>query len=88
LVGEVDISSVDLLARGLEDAAAVAVSGEIHVEMSEVGFVDVAGARAMVRAAGRLTNGRRLVLRHPPRVLLMVLEFFPESHGMIEVVPR
>jgi hypothetical protein len=48
----------------------------------------VAGARALVRSARGLDGGRRMVLYHPPRVLLLVLEFFPESRTWIDVVPR
>ncbi len=88
LIGEIDIASVDMVERALETTAAAVAGREILVEMGEVGFVDVAGTRAVVRAAGRLADGRRLVLHHPPRVLLLVLEFFPDSDGRIQVVPR
>jgi anti-anti-sigma factor len=88
LAGEVDISTVGLLERALVHAVTLAEDSEIILEMHAVDFVDVAGARALVQAASRLTGDQRLVLRQPPRVLLLVLGFFPDSCGRIEVLPR
>jgi hypothetical protein len=87
LAGEVDISSIGQLERALEDVTSAAAGEEITLEMAELSFLTVAGARAVVRAVERWTGGR-LVVRHPPRALPLVLGFFPDSHARIEVIPR
>src|SRR5512133_774658 len=88
LAGEVDISSIGRLERALEDVTPAAAGEEITLDMGELSFLNVAGARAVVRAAEQWTDGRRVVLRHPPRALPLVLEFFPDSRARIEVIPR
>ena len=82
LVGEIDIETGQLLARAL--AEFVDGHESVDLDLREVTFVDVAGARVLVRAAQQLHNGRRLVLRHPPGPLLLVLEFFPRAGLQIE----
>ncbi len=88
LAGDVDISSIDRLERALEDVMPPAAGEEITLEMGELSFLNVAGARAVVRSAERWTYGWRVVLRHPPRVLPLVMKFFPNSRARIEVIPR
>lgn len=56
-----------------------------YLELSEVTFVDVAGAGALAAAAGRLGDGRRLVVRRPPPTLCRVLEAFRPGLPAIEV---
>jgi anti-anti-sigma regulatory factor len=88
LAGEVDISSIGQLEQALEDVTPAAAREEITLDMGGLSFLNVAGARAVVRAAERWTDGRRVVLRHPPRALPLVLMFFPDSRARIEVIPR
>jgi hypothetical protein len=87
MAGEIDISSIGQLERALADVMPAA-GEEITLEMGELSFANVAGARAVVRAALRWTRGRRVVLRHPPRVLPLMMMFFPNSRARIEVIPR
>jgi anti-anti-sigma factor len=82
LAGEIDIETGPLLSTALEQFAVT--HERICLELSEVTFVDVAGARVLVRAAQHLDNGRRLVLRHPPGPLLLILEFFPQAGLQID----
>ncbi|MFI8091755.1 STAS domain-containing protein [Streptomyces sp. NPDC086080] len=56
-----------------------------YLELSEVTFVDVAGAGALAAAAGRLGDGRRLVVRRPPPALRRVLETFWPGLRAVEV---
>jgi anti-anti-sigma regulatory factor len=93
LVGEIDFSSVGVLEAAFDAAFGAAASagahvGDVRLDMSEVDFVDVAGTRALLRAAARLGAGGRLVLDRPPRVLLMVLAFFPDPWNRVDVLPR
>ena len=93
LAGEIDFSSVGVLEAAFDAAFGAAAPnaahvGDVRLDMSEVEFVDVAGTRALLRAAARLGRRGRLVLDRPPRVLLLVLPFFPDSRNRVDVVPR
>jgi hypothetical protein len=74
----------------LEDVAPPAEGGgeEFTLEMGELSFLNVAGARAVARAAEQWADGLPVVLCHPPRALLLVLMFFPDFRARIEVIPR
>lgn len=82
--GEVGLAAYPLWERVLEQAVR---EGEAvyYLEMSEVTFVDVAGAGALAAAAGRLGDGRRIVVRRPPPALRRVLETFWPGLAAIEV---
>ncbi|MFF7854081.1 STAS domain-containing protein [Streptomyces sp. NPDC007904] len=56
-----------------------------HLELSDVTFVDVAGAGALAAAAERLGDGRRFVVRRPPPTLRRVLEMLWPDLSTIEV---
>jgi anti-anti-sigma regulatory factor len=88
LVGEVDSSTIGRLEQALEEMMSTPQGDEITLEMDELSFINVAGARAVVRAAERWVDGR-LVVSHPPRVLtLLASAFFPDTRARIEVIPR
>ncbi|MEU9578222.1 STAS domain-containing protein [Streptomyces chilikensis] len=84
LAGEVALSTRTVWADAL--AGAVGADRCAYVlELSEVSFVDVAGAEALAVAAGRLESGRRMVLHNPPRTLSRVLEMYWPGLPGIEV---
>ncbi|MFF7789069.1 STAS domain-containing protein [Streptomyces sp. NPDC007991] len=56
-----------------------------YLELSDVTFVDVAGAGALATAAGQLGEGRRFVVRRPPRALRRTLDLLWPGHAGIEV---
>ncbi|MEV5428988.1 STAS domain-containing protein [Streptomyces sp. NPDC052701] len=56
-----------------------------YLELSEVTFVDVAGAGALATAAERLPDGRRLVLDRPPPALRRTLELLWPDLPAVEV---
>ncbi|MFJ9737720.1 STAS domain-containing protein [Streptomyces sp. NPDC101166] len=58
-----------------------------YVELSGVGFVDVAGVSALARTAMSLPVGR-VVVESPPPQVPRVLNLFWPSLGGIEVTPR
>ncbi|ORT56754.1 STAS domain-containing protein [Streptomyces sp. CB03238] len=60
--------------------------GDIHMDLSGLSFVDVAGATTLARTAQRLPGGRRIVVRNPPPSLSRVLELFWPELDAIEVV--
>ncbi|MEV5434622.1 STAS domain-containing protein [Streptomyces sp. NPDC052682] len=82
--GEVGLTTRTEWERVLEKAVR---EGEdvYYLELSDVTFVDVAGAGALVAAAERLRDGRRLVLHRPPPALRRVLELFWPDLPAIEV---
>ncbi|MFJ1811935.1 MULTISPECIES: STAS domain-containing protein [unclassified Streptomyces] len=57
-----------------------------YVELSEVGFVDVAGVAALAVTALALPGGR-MVVEHPPPQVPRVLGLFWPGLGRIEVAP-
>jgi anti-anti-sigma regulatory factor len=72
LVGDVESSNVQAVARALAGLPAVAV--DLHLDLSGLLFCDLGGLQAIVRAAQALEPGRRLVLRGIPRQLERALE--------------
>jgi anti-anti-sigma regulatory factor len=56
-----------------------------YLELSDVTFVDVAGAGALAAAAGQLGYGKRFVVRQPPPALRRTLDLLWPDHAGIEV---
>jgi hypothetical protein len=83
LVGELDLSDRDRVAATLDDLPVS--DGEVHLELAELSFIDVAGTRALLAAADRLHHryGTRVVVHHPPATLTRILRRYdPHStHG-------
>ncbi|GAA4296545.1 STAS domain-containing protein [Actinokineospora soli] len=52
--------------------------GDVHLDLSEMDFVDAWSARALVEAAGSLAAGE-LVLHNPPAALRRLLGFLGEQ---------
>ncbi|WP_371238370.1 STAS domain-containing protein [Streptomyces pimonensis] len=84
VAGDICLATRTIWERVLEQAVR---EGEAvyHLELSEVTFVDVAGAGALAAAAGRLEDGRRFVVRRPPPALCRVLDTFWPDLSTIEV---
>ncbi|MDN0194399.1 STAS domain-containing protein [Streptomyces sp. S.PNR 29] len=82
--GEVVLATRGRWERALEQAVG---EGEdvYYLELSDVTFVDVAGAGALVAAAQRLQDGRRFVLHRPPPTLRRVLDTLWPDLSEIEV---
>ncbi|GAT71182.1 histidine kinase [Planomonospora sphaerica] len=62
VTGTIDQSNAHGLAAALQ--AAADRHGDVHVDLSELEFIDVAGLRTLTLAAGRLDPARRLRLLH------------------------
>ncbi|MGI5135642.1 MULTISPECIES: STAS domain-containing protein [unclassified Streptomyces] len=71
--GEVDLCSRDLLAAALDKAVHFG-SGDLHVDLTGLTFIDVAGIRMMTTVAKTLSrDGRRLLLHATPPVVRKVI---------------
>ena len=88
IAGEVDESTYSGLVSTLEDLAGR--DGDIHVDMADLAYCDIAGLRAILRLAGtgraeKGHSGRCLVLHGVPRHLGMVLEIlgWDSTRGLI-----
>jgi anti-anti-sigma factor len=76
LHGEVDVTQADGLSRALVDVAR-GTPGEVVLDLSDLRFLDVAGARALARAT-QVLRGADVHLRlvRPPRVAARCLGLF------------
>ena len=73
LRGEIDAHSVTILARHLDPLPGS--SGDVVIDLSEVGFVDSSGLRVLVEAHQRAdADARRLVLSGARRPVMRLLE--------------
>lgn len=70
--GEIDASNVNLLETALNHP--VLAPSNLHVDLSQLTFCDLAGLRALVRAAQNLGSGRCLVVHGMPLQLRRVME--------------
>ncbi len=57
----------------------------LHVDLSRVSFVDVAGVTDLAVTAQRLPEGQRIVLHRPPAQVPRILELFWPELAAIEV---
>ncbi len=81
LAGAVDMAS---LARLRAAVAALPAGGDaVHLDLSELFFIDVAGTRELV-AITRLTPPRRLILHDPPMCLRRILGLLWPG-GLVEI---
>ena len=84
LAGALDIDSAAYLGARLAECDA---AGDLVVLTSGLGFADISGCRALVRAAEALGEGRRMVLPDAAAPLVRVLELCGWSeHGRLRLV--
>ncbi|MEU9011833.1 STAS domain-containing protein [Streptomyces sp. NPDC048479] len=82
--GEITLTTRTAWERTLEDLVGGG-GDDVHLDLSAVTFVDVAGASAVAFAAQQLGSGRRMVLTGPPPGLRRALEMFWPGLVAIEV---
>lgn len=87
LEGEIDLTSHDALEIGL---SALPAQTDLHLDLSDLGFIDLGGAQALAGLGRQLAPTRRLVLHEPPAVLERVLGLaWPDAPGLeLAVGPR
>src|SRR5499427_10512375 len=77
IVGEVDISNHDQFRRALAPVFAAGIIA-VHLDVSGLGFIDVAGTRELI-ALMKSHPHLRLILHNPPESLRrIVAEFWPD----------
>jgi anti-anti-sigma factor len=72
VAGEVDLNSHQVWEQALHRV--LGRSGDVHLDLTGLRFIDARSTVALVRVAGMLADGQRLVLHHPPPSLQRVLE--------------
>src|SRR5689334_2155830 len=86
VAGEVDLTCHPDWERALGDVVARSESGEAHLYCAELTFIDARGTELLVQAAGRLAEGRYLVVHHPPPCLRRVLRaLWPDGAPAIRI---
>jgi anti-anti-sigma factor len=72
VAGEIDLTSY----RAWEQALGRVLGrpGDVHLDLAALRFIDARSTALLVRIAGMLADGQRLVLHHPPQCLRRVLE--------------
>lgn len=84
--GEIDLSTGAAFDQIIATAARRASErdvADVHVDLTHVKYIGVAGARTLVLAAAELGPGRQLVLHHPPPMLLRILDLaWPAMRGL------
>jgi anti-anti-sigma regulatory factor len=83
LVGEVDLATRGLLSDALD--AVIRPGRTVHLELTELFFIDVGGVTVLVNRAGRLAPGGRLILHHPPGTLRRIYDVLWDSRPEIEM---
>ncbi|MEU6368662.1 STAS domain-containing protein [Streptomyces sp. NPDC046931] len=87
VVGEVTLDTRRAWQEALGLLAQHGGTPPLHVELSEVAFIDVAGVTDLVKAAQSLPEGQCLVVHRPPPQMARVLDIFWPGLGRIEVAP-
>jgi anti-anti-sigma factor len=84
VAGEVDASVHDRWRSSLDWA--VGQGRDVHLDLSELRFIDGRGVALLVAAARRLPQGRWMVLHWPPSSLRQALEvLWPDDRSTIAV---
>ncbi|MEU9099572.1 STAS domain-containing protein [Streptomyces sp. NPDC048361] len=83
-IGEISLTTRDVWRQALEQLLEQRAN-VLHVDLSRVGFVDVAGVTDLAVAAQRLPAGHRIVLHGPPARLPRILALFWPELSTIEM---
>nr|WP_055693799.1 STAS domain-containing protein [Streptomyces prasinopilosus] len=83
-IGEISMSTRTVWRQALKQLAEHRTD-VLHLDLSRVRFVDMAGATDLAVAAQRLPEGQRIVLYRPPAHLPRILELFWPGMAEIEV---
>ncbi|WP_271219515.1 STAS domain-containing protein [Streptosporangium carneum] len=81
--GEIDRTTRKPWEQALEEL--VVVGRDMHLELSDLTFIDVRGTWLLAEAAYSLPTGKKVVLHHPPYCLRSVLALIGSFPSPIEV---
>jgi anti-anti-sigma regulatory factor len=86
--GSIDVFNVDAFAKTL--ASCLPGAGDLKVDLQYLEFCDVSGIRAMVSAATRTGEGRRMVVHGLPNELrsVMALVGWSDLPGLVVIDPE
>ena len=84
--GDLDAHVASRFGGALAGALRDKVTGDdLHIDLAEVGFVDVACAQLLVHAARAEPESRRVVLHDPPRLLRRLLDVLQRPASLVVV---
>lgn len=84
VIGEISVSTRTVWQQALKQLVERRTD-VLHVDLSRVRFVDVAGVTDLAVTAKCLPEGRRMVLHRPPAQVPRILELFWPGLAAIEV---
>lgn len=82
LVGEVDLATREIFTTALDEA--MSSTGDLHLDLSELTFIDIGGVQVMLRSAERLWPSRRIFLHWSPPSLKIALHLLCHTHKLID----
>jgi hypothetical protein len=85
------VGDVDLNSRGVWRCAMASLTAgveDVHLDLSELRFIDAHGTSLLAAAAIEFGEDRRMVLHQPPQMLLRVLELYWPPLPAIEAEAR
>lgn len=84
LVGAVDASNVESVAKVLESALNGDSDHDLHIDLARLEFADVSGIRALVQAAERADDHHRLIIHGLPPLMEKVMNVvgWTELHSL------
>ncbi|MGH3942201.1 MAG: MEDS domain-containing protein [Pseudonocardiaceae bacterium] len=82
LVGEVDLATRKIFTTALDKA--MSGTGDLHLDLSELTFIDIGGVQVMLRSAERLWPSRRIILHWSPPSLKIALHLLCHTHKLID----
>lgn len=83
LEGDIDLATAATLEAALDEL--MGATGDVHLDLAELNFVDLSGVAVLVAAATRLAPDRSLVVHDPPPTLNRIVETFWEGVARIRV---
>jgi len=83
LAGEVDLATREAFRVALDDVLCDP-STDLHLEMSDLEFIDVGGVQLILQTARRLKSGRRMVLHRPPRSFRLVFDLLYQVTDLVD----
>lgn len=79
LVGELDLATADMLKRAI-DHNGFGGSGDVHLDLSGIEFIDSSGLRTIMQIADALSGQGQLVLDSPGQAVRRLLELTGITH--------
>jgi ABC-type transporter Mla MlaB component len=86
LVGDLDASTRPMLTAAM--AAFRSCERDVHLDLADLGFIDVGGASAVVSVARQGRPGRRIIVHRPPRQFPRIVDLLWGQVPTIEMEAR